>query len=195
MATHSSILAWRIPKDKRSLVGYSPRGHKKSDTKYIRSHFIKLYQNSSQGHVIAVDIFFQLVLVISLLSIILFDFHKHFTCTAQVFQVKFCIDICELPWCLSGKESACQCKRLRFDSWVRKIPWRRKQQPTPVFLLGNPMDRGAWRDTVQGLQRLGHNLVTKQQQEAYIQKICKLWIDSLIHFHKDIQKTASQIKT
>ena len=26
---------------------------------------------------------------------------------------------------------------------VRKIPWRRKWQPAPVFLLENPMDRGA----------------------------------------------------
>ena len=25
-------------------------------------------------------------------------------------------------------------KRGGFDSWVRKIPWRRKQQPTPLFL-------------------------------------------------------------
>jgi len=25
-ATHSSILAWRIPKDRGSLEGYSPRG-------------------------------------------------------------------------------------------------------------------------------------------------------------------------
>ena len=41
-----------------------------------------------------------------------------------------------LPWWLSGKESACQCRRLRFDPWVRKIPWRRKWQPTPVFLPG-----------------------------------------------------------
>jgi len=35
------------------------------------------------------------------------------------------------------KEPACQCrrrKRCRFDPWVRKIPWRRKWQPTPVFL-------------------------------------------------------------
>ena len=31
MATHSSILAWRIPMDKRSLVGYSPWGRKESD--------------------------------------------------------------------------------------------------------------------------------------------------------------------
>ena len=27
-------------------------------------------------------------------------------------------------------------KRLGLDAWVRKIPWRRKWQPTPVFLLG-----------------------------------------------------------
>ena len=31
MATHSSILAWRIPMDSGSLVGYSPGGHKESD--------------------------------------------------------------------------------------------------------------------------------------------------------------------
>ena len=37
---------------------------------------------------------------------------------------------------LSGKESTCQCRRHRFNSWVRKIPWRRKWQPIPVFLPG-----------------------------------------------------------
>ena len=31
IATHSSILAWKIP-GPRSLVGYSPWGHKESDT-------------------------------------------------------------------------------------------------------------------------------------------------------------------
>ena len=30
-ATHSSILAWRIPTDKRRLEGYSPWGHRESD--------------------------------------------------------------------------------------------------------------------------------------------------------------------
>ena len=25
-----------------------------------------------------------------------------------------------------------------FDPWVGKVPWRRKWQPTPVFLPGNP---------------------------------------------------------
>ena len=28
--------------------------------------------------------------------------------------------------CARGKESACQCRRCRFDPWVRKIPWGRK---------------------------------------------------------------------
>ena len=30
----------------------------------------------------------------------------------------------------------------QFDPWVRKIPRRRKWQPTPVFLLENSMHRG-----------------------------------------------------
>ena len=28
--------------------------------------------------------------------------------------------------------------------------WRKKRLPTPVFLPGNPMDRGAWQATVHG---------------------------------------------
>ena len=39
-----------------------------------------------------------------------------------------------------GKEPASQCrrcKRYEFDPGVRKILWRRKWQPTPVFLPGN----------------------------------------------------------
>ena len=38
-----------------------------------------------------------------------------------------------------GKEPACQCRRCKrhgFNCWVRKIPWRRAWQPTPVFLPG-----------------------------------------------------------
>ena len=39
----------------------------------------------------------------------------------------------------SGKEPNCQCRRHKkhgFSPWVGKIPWRREQLPTPVFLLG-----------------------------------------------------------
>ena len=40
-----------------------------------------------------------------------------------------------LLWWLSGKESAGSAEDA-FDPWVGKIPWRRKWQPTPVFLPG-----------------------------------------------------------
>ena len=43
------------------------------------------------------------------------------------------------PGGTSGKELTRQCrscKRLRFDPWVRKIPWRRTWQPTQRFLTG-----------------------------------------------------------
>ena len=40
------------------------------------------------------------------------------------------------PWWLSGKEFTCQCRRHGFDSWVWKIPGRKKYKNTPVFLPG-----------------------------------------------------------
>ena len=35
-----------------------------------------------------------------------------------------------------GKQFRLQCRRPGFNSWVRKIPWRRKWQPSPIFLPG-----------------------------------------------------------
>ena len=51
------------------------------------------------------------------------------------FFLLFC-SIKGLPMWPSGKESACQCRRCVFDPWVKKNPWRRKWQPTQVFLPG-----------------------------------------------------------
>ena len=57
-----------------------------------------------------------------------------------VLRKRILIRRCVLPRPHSDKESAFQCRRLRiwhrFDSWVRKIPWSRKRQPTPVVLPG-----------------------------------------------------------
>ena len=38
MATHSSVLAWRIPWTERRLVGYNPQGHKELDTTEASEH-------------------------------------------------------------------------------------------------------------------------------------------------------------
>ena len=54
-----------------------------------------------------------------------------------------------------------------FDPWVKKIPWSRKWQLTPVFLLGNPMDRGAWWATQSmGSHRVGQDCAVWQQQRG-----------------------------
>ena len=47
------------------------------------------------------------------------------------------------------------------DPWAGKMPWRRKWQPTAVFLPGQSMDKGAWQATVLGVARVRYDLVTK----------------------------------
>ena len=44
-----------------------------------------------------------------------------------------------LPRRCCSKEPACQCRRCKrcgFNHWVKKIPWGRAWQPTPVFMPG-----------------------------------------------------------
>ena len=57
----------------------------------------------------------------------------------------------------SHKEFACQYRRhnsCRFYPWVRKIPWNRKWQPSPVFLTGKCHGKGVWWATVHGITEL-----------------------------------------
>ena len=71
-----------------------------------------------------------------------------------------------LRW-LSGKESTCQCRRPGFCLWVGQIPWRRKWQPTPVFLPGKSHgQRSQMGCSPWGRKRVGHNLVTKQRKDT-----------------------------
>ena len=61
-----------------------------------------------------------------------------------------------LPSCHSGKEPTWQsrrCKRCGFEPLVRKKPRRRNGNPLHYSCLENPMDRGAWWATVQGVTK------------------------------------------
>ena len=47
-------------------------------------------------------------------------------------------------------------KRCRLDPWVGNIPWRRKWQPTPVFLPGDSQEESGGQQFI-ALQRVGHD--------------------------------------
>ena len=65
---------------------------------------------------------------------------KRFFLSQKIYQNMVFIDVYEyfrLPMWSSGKESTSQCRRFRkggFNPCIKKIPWRKKWQPTPVFL-------------------------------------------------------------
>ena len=57
-------------------------------------------------------------------------------------------------------------KQSKFDPWISKIPWRRKWQPTPVFLPGKSHGQGSLAGhSAQGQERVRHDLATKQQHK------------------------------
>ena len=68
---------------------------------------------------------------------------------------------------LSGKACACQCRRHRFHPWVRKILWRRKWQPTPVFLPGESHGQ----KSMVGYSPRGH----KELMYAYMCVLDETW--------------------
>ena len=110
MATHSSILAWRIPMD-RGAWWDTVHSVTKSQT------WLKLLSIGSMqylGHIYTKNNVLYLKFKFNLISCIVW-----------------------LSQWLNGKESACQFRRhrrLRFYPRVGKIPWRREWQPMSVFL-------------------------------------------------------------
>ena len=59
------------------------------------------------------------------------------TTERQTTTIYIVVCIWGFPGGASGKEPTCKCRRHKrgvFDPWVRKIPWRRSWESTPVFL-------------------------------------------------------------
>jgi len=59
-----------------------------------------------------------------------------------------------LPSWLNGKESACQCKKYRLNSWVGRLHGGENGNPLQCSCLQNPMDTGAWWATVHGVTKI-----------------------------------------
>ena len=102
------------------------------------------------------------------------------------------------------KQSTCHYRRYRrclFNPWVRKIPWRRKWQPTPVLLPGkfhgqrslvgySPWNRKE-SDTTERLHSLKLGLqcseVIEQLTEIGLHKIWQWWVREFGFWHIDFE--------
>ena len=94
-----------------------------------------------------------------------------------------------------------RCRRLGFDPWVRKISWRRKWQPTPLFWLGEFHRQRRWAghsprgykesDTTERLR--AHNPMragrqphfTDEKVKASEKTVCpksSYWVGQKVHF-------------
>ena len=82
-----------------------------------------------------------------------------------------------------------QWRKCKFDPWVGKMPWRRKWQPTPVFLPGEFHGQRS----VAGYNPWGHKrvrceLATKQQQQKLLtigSHICLVqWLAHHVYYYK-----------
>ena len=90
-----------------------------------------------------------------------------------------------LLWWLRWYSICLQRGRPRFSPCVGKISWRRKWQPTPVFLPGESHGRRnlvtVYRLQSMGLQRVGHNWVTSLSLFFFLLKKLnnhkRLWFD------------------
>ena len=113
----------------RSLVGYSPRGHKELDTtEWLHFHFHTLcilvsgsYMGSA-GFCLSTCGSFPEPLKLEMV-----DISKGYRQPCS-------------KW-LSSREATCQCRGRGFNPSVRKMAWSRKGHPTPVLLPGKSHGR------------------------------------------------------
>ena len=92
-----------------------------------------------------------------------------------------------------GKESACQwkrCKRQGFYPWVWKIPWSRKQKPTPAFLPGKFQGQRSLVGYSPWVQKeLDTTEHTHTQLYTHIHAICRIYTKkkNFVHYFFEIQ--------
>ena len=83
--------------------------------------------------------------VMSNMVLVISVYFPNFLEYTQFYHQKYIFKNCDLealPWWLSGKESACQCRRHRFNPWSGKIP-RAVEQLSPSTTITEPVLR-AW---------------------------------------------------
>ena len=71
------------------------------------------------------------------------------------------------PGCSVGKKSACSAGDPGSILGSGRSPGEGNGNSLQYSCLETPMDRGAWRATVHGIARVGHDLVTKPPPKLF----------------------------
>ena len=103
----------------------------------------------------------------------------------------FTENIIGFPWWLRRQGICLQCGSPEFDPWVRKIPWRRAWQPTPVLLPGEC----TWTEQPGGLQSMDSQRVGQDWEATHnmIREVIPLPI-MLTHHRNDYSLTLCNIR-
>ena len=81
-------------------------------------------------------------------------------CTSECFQLTHLASLVSRWW-----RNRVPVQETRSDPWVGQIPLKKAMAAhSGISCLENPMDRGAWWGTVQGVARVRHSWVSEQQQ-------------------------------
>ena len=89
--------------------------------------------------------------------------------------IQFCLSSRNSP-VVGSKRIHLKCRKCGFDPWVGKIPWRRRWQLTPIFLAWEiPWTEEPGGLPSMGSQRVGHNWVTKQQEQVPVWQSTTAW--------------------
>ena len=169
MTTHSSILAWRIPgmAEPGGLpsMGSHRVGHDWSDLAAVAAvASLNRYLNFIEYSYIAINT--------QLYEYLEKEMATHSSTLAW-----------KIPWTKEpGRLQSMGSQRVEHD-WATSlslfilIHWRRKWQPTPVFLPGNPRERGVWWAAVSGVA----------QGRAWLKRLSSsssVWIFVIFYFLK-----------
>ena len=104
---------------------------------------------------------------------------------------KFVNDLWDFPGGLVIKNPHANAGCMGLIPGLGRSPGEGYGNPLQYSCLGNPMDRGAWQAIVHGVQRVRHDLASKQQQQS------DLWtphmFEKFTHTHTNTHKQVSRM--
>ena len=132
MATHSSIFAWEVSWTEEP-GGLQSMGLQRVRHDWATNTYLLIHVAASWSNILLIHIYWGPTMCL----IVLEDTEKSSRTLSLSREPLYSSKIISgLPWWLSGKESACQCRKPRVSPWVGKIPSRSNWQRIPVFLPG-----------------------------------------------------------